>query len=169
MPRDKRLTVRSVRHHERMQYLLDLRAFGGSRLCFDTLEEAHAKLCESDLRHALGTQHARRARARDATVSHVAARFLHAREALAGPTYPRYGSDLEAHILPRFGAWRWPELDRETATTFLQELKESPIVRRRRGFDGRPVLVAVPGTRRSDTTVRGVLATLSALASYAVD
>jgi integrase len=169
MPRDKRLTVRSVRHHGRMQYLLDLRAFGGSRLYFDSLEEAHAKLCESDLRHALGTQHARRTRARNTTVAHVAARFLHAREALAGPTYQRYRSDLEAHILPRFGAWRWPELDREAATTFLQELKESPIVRRRRGLDGRPVLVAVPGKRRSDTTVRGVLATLSALASYVVD
>jgi len=170
MPRDKRLMVRAVTRRGRKQYVLDLRAFGSTRRFFPTVEAAHDALVAADLRHPPPTPTARRVRSQTTTVAHVAARFLHATEQHSGgQTYLRYRSDLETHILPRFGEWPWRDLDRATAKTFLEELKVTPIVRRRRGIDGHPVLVTMPGARRSDATIRGVLATLSALASFAVD
>lgn len=160
--------VRTIRRRGRIQYVADLRAFGGSRLFFDSIVDAQEALREADLRQTPQPS-PQRSGARETTVAMVAARFLHANQKNAGQTYRRYRSDLEAHILPRFGSWRWRQLDRQSAIDFLNELKETEIVRRRRGTDGRPVLVPVPGKRRSDATIRGVLATLSALASYAVD
>jgi integrase len=168
MPRGKRLVVRTIRRRGRTQYVADLRAFGGSRLFFDSIVDAQEALREADLRE-IQQPSPRRNGARETTVAMVAARFLHASQKKAGQTYRRYRSDLEAHILPRFGDWRWQQLDRQSAIDFLNELKETEIVCRRRGIDGRSVLVPVPGKRRSDATIRGVLATLSALASYAVD
>jgi integrase len=105
----------------------------------------------------------------DMTVAEVAARFLQAKQRKAGQTYRRYENDLRVHLLPRFGAWPWRALDRGSAYAFLEELRTAPIVRQRCGLDGRPVLVTVPGKYRAPATIRGVLATLSALASFAMD
>jgi integrase len=167
MPRPKRLAVRSVRRHGREQFLVDLRPFGGTRRLFDSIVAAQQALLQAQLRQTPkpGTPGCNP----EMTVAEVAARFLQAKQRKAGQTYRRYRSDLEVHILPRFGAWQWAQLDRGSAYAFLGELRDAPIVRHRRGPDGRPVLVTVPGKRRSPSTIRGILATLSALASFAVD
>jgi integrase len=167
MPRPKRLAIRSVRRHGREQFLVDLRPFGGTRRLFDSIVAAQQALLHAQLRQTPkpGTPGCNP----EMTVAEVAARFLQAKQRKAGQTYRRYRSDLEVHILPRFGAWQWAQLDRGSAYAFLGELRDAPILRHCRGPDGRPVLVTVPGKRRSPSTIRGILATLSALASFAVD
>jgi integrase len=165
MPRARQLRVRSIRRHGREQFLVDLRAFGGTRRLFDSATAAQEALLHAQLRQTPkpGTPGCDP----KMTVAEVAARFLQAKQRKAGPTYRRYKSDLEVHILPRFGDWQWRQLDRGSAYAFLEELRETPIVRRRRGLDGRLALVTAPG-RRASSSIRSVLATLSALASFAV-
>jgi integrase len=165
MPRPRQLRVRSIRRQGREQFLVDLRAFGGTRRLFDSATAAQEALLHAQLRQTPkpGTPGCDPGM----TVAEVAARFLQAKQRKAGQTYRRYKNDLEVHLLPRFGNWQWRQLDRGSAYAFLEELREAPIVRRRRGLDGRLEPVIVPG-RRAPSTIRGVLATLSALASFAV-
>lgn len=167
MPRPKRLAARAVRRNGREQFLVDLRPFGGTRRLFDSAAEAQAALLRAQLRQV--PKSGARGCDPDMTVAEVAARFLQAKQRKAGQTYRRYRNDLEVHILPRFGAWPWRSLDRGSAYQFLDELREAPIVRRRRDIAGRMALVTVPGKCRAPSTIRGILATLSALASFAMD
>jgi integrase len=166
MPRARQLCIRTIRQQGREQFVVDLRAFGGRRRVFDSVTAAQEALLQAELHRTpkpgvTGSDPAM-------TVAEVAVGFLKAKRRKAGQTYRRYKSDLEVHILPRFGEWQWRQLDRGSAIVFLDELRTSPIIRYQRGIGGRLERVLVPG-QRSPATIRGVLATLSALASYAVD
>ena len=167
MPRPKRLQARAVRRNGREQFLVDLRPFGGRRRLFNSATEAQAALLQAQLRQV--PKPGARGCNPDMTVAEVAARFLQAKQRKAGQTYRRYRNDLEVHILPRFGAWPWRSLDRGSAYAFLDELRAAPLVCQRRNLDGRLMRATLPGKRRAPATIRGVLATLSALASFAMD
>jgi integrase len=167
MPRPKRLQARAVRRNGRELFLVDLRPFGGRRRLFNSAPEAQAALLQAQLRQV--PKPGTRGCNPDMTVAEVAARFLQAKQRKAGQTYRRYENDLRVHLLPRFGAWPWRSLDRGSAYAFLDELRAAPIVSQRRGLDGRLTRVTLPGKRRAPATIRGVLATLSALASFAMD
>src|SRR5262249_14091669 len=105
MPRPRRLQARAGRRNGREMWQGGLRPCGGTRRLFNSASEAQAALLAAPLRQV--PRPGARASDPDMTVNDVAARFLHANQEAAGQTIRRYRSDLEVHILPRFGTWPW--------------------------------------------------------------